>query len=255
MPNNNIIEKTNLVPVNNKKLLLLQYRFGKAIMNSNFSDQDARKLLSQKNSEKLFNSAVAEVFEKLGEMLRIGNLETIQLLQKFFLEVYGEVHDFSNLNFSDSETLTGRMVNPRTLNIDQRLEKICEFFKVSSWSYKTPANGNFETFQKRPSGRYTFGFGWTEKPDEKHLGKSMQNVLKEGFSIADPDEYVLMTSLYYYVEKTFMDRNNWSRLSAKWPGGYLVIGRAPSDGSFLSSGDVSCGNPDYGVRELDLVEC
>lgn len=109
--------------------------------------------------------------------------------------------------------------------------------------------------QKRPSGIYTLAYHESDTPDNKHLDKSQNQALKEGFLFADHEEYLLITAYNRFTKGNFMDTYpKVTHTSSRWFDGYLVYGCWLSDHSklCLSHGDVNCPDPNDGPRELFL---
>lgn len=89
------------------------------------------------------------------------------------------------------------------------------------------------------------------EPDEKHLGKSYDDAIKEGIKFADIRQYLLLCIHVFKTEEKQLDVKGWTRTSSLWSGGGLVRGywRPDSRGVCLDCGRRDRRDADGGVRE------
>ncbi len=181
----------------------------------------------------------------------IGNIDRIVLLETFYRTVLKKEVSLSDIVFPERDDATGRMVHILDLNYNEMMENISMYFGCEE--YRCKKNDNIQKMQQRPGGIYTFAYHEKDEPDKKHLGKSQNRALNEGFPFADHTEYILITAFNRFTKGKWMDKYpKVTRTSSRWSDGYQVCGCWNSGSSrlYLGGGYVVSAIPGNGPCEL-----
>ena len=172
-------------------------------------------------------------------------------LEAFFLSVLEQTVDCSELPQVGTEAHPTLMLNPRTLDFPELVERIQKYFCLPKASrYKGLSNVR-STALGRPAEQYAFA----------HVGDlrcgmpgiSYNNAKEDKLCFLDETEYMLASAYNKWRNGSWFDVSGWTRLDALWPDGGDV-GVSWDDGRlFWGWNDRSDGRPYGGPRSAIIL--